>query len=101
MVRAHNTLGESELPTHCAPVRLWAPNVRIGWSASDEQLNTGGAMSEENKATLKQANAAIAEGDTERFLSFCTEDTEWTFVGEQTLRGKAAVREYIAKTYGK
>lgn len=58
-------------------------------------------MSEENKATLKRANAAMAEGNTEEFLTFCTEDTEWTFVGDKTLRGKDAVREYIAETYGK
>lgn len=45
-------------------------------------------MSEKNKATLEKANAAIAEGDHEGFLSFCTDDTEWTFVGDKTLKGK-------------
>ena len=58
-------------------------------------------MSEENKAILKRANAAMSQGDTDGFLTFCTEDAEWTFVGEKTLRGKAAIREYIAQTYGK
>ena len=43
----------------------------------------------------------MSAGDTEGFLSYCTEDTEWTFVGEKTLRGKEAVRKYIAETYGK
>jgi len=52
-----------------------------------------------NKAILKKANAAITEGDNEGFLTFCTEDTEWTFVGDQTLRGKEAVRQYMAKVY--
>jgi uncharacterized protein len=56
-------------------------------------------MSEKNKAILEEANAAIVEGDNERFLSFCTEDTEWTFVGDQTLKGKEAVRQYMAKAY--
>jgi uncharacterized protein len=56
-------------------------------------------MSEKNKAILNEANAAIVEGDNERFLSFCTENTEWTFVGDQTLKGKEAVRQYMAKAY--
>jgi len=52
-------------------------------------------MSENNKATLVKANAAIAQGDYEGFLSFCTDDTEWTYVGEKTFRGKDAVRQYL------
>ena len=56
-------------------------------------------MSENNKATLKAANAAIAVGNYEGFLSFCTDDTKWTFVGDKTLNGKEAVRQYMAETY--
>lgn len=56
-------------------------------------------MSENNKAILKQANAAVVKGDYEEFLSHCTEDVEWTFVGEQTLKGKEAVRRYMNSTY--
>lgn len=52
-----------------------------------------------NKAILEKANAAITEGDNEGFLSFCTDDTEWTFVGDKTLRGKEAVRRYMAMAY--
>lgn len=52
-----------------------------------------------NKATLEQANALITKGDYEGFLSFCTEDTKWTFVGDTTLQGKEAVRQYMAKAY--
>jgi ketosteroid isomerase-like protein len=51
------------------------------------------------KEILENANAAITAGDHEGFLSFCTEDTEWTFVGDQTLRGKEAVRQYMKKAY--
>lgn len=58
-------------------------------------------MVQENKGILERANAAMSAGDTEGFLSHCTEDVEWTFVGERTLRGKAAIREYLAQTYGK
>lgn len=52
-----------------------------------------------NKATLQKANTAVAAGDNEGFLLFCTEDTEWTFVGDKTLQGKEAVRQYMAKAY--
>jgi uncharacterized protein len=54
-----------------------------------------------NKAVLLSANAAIDRGDTEGFLSFCTDDIEWTAVGEMTLKGKHAVREWMTKAYVK
>lgn len=56
-------------------------------------------MSLENKAILEQANAAITRGEYEVFLSFCTDDTEWNFIGDTILQGKEAVRQYMAKTY--
>ncbi|MBB5621858.1 uncharacterized protein (TIGR02246 family) [Pedobacter cryoconitis] len=56
-------------------------------------------MIENNKDILIKANAAITEGDYEGFLSYCTEDTVWTFVGEETLKGKEAVRQYMSKAY--
>jgi uncharacterized protein (TIGR02246 family) len=56
-------------------------------------------MSKTNKETLAKANAAISEGDFEGFLALCTEDTEWTFEGDRTLKGKAAVREWMKATY--
>jgi ketosteroid isomerase-like protein len=56
-------------------------------------------MSEKNKAILVQANACVTRGDHEGFLSFCTPDTHWTFVGEQTLQGREAVRVYMKAQY--
>lgn len=56
-------------------------------------------MIENNKAVLEKANAAIIAGDNEGFLSYCTEDTEWVFVGDRTLQGKEAVRQWMIKTY--
>ncbi len=56
-------------------------------------------MSDKNKAILEAANAANAAGNYEGFLSFCTDDTKWTFVGDKTLNGKEAVRQYMAETY--
>ena len=52
-----------------------------------------------NKAVLEQANSAVTKGDYEGFLSFCTDDTLWTFVGERVLRGKEAVRRWMAEAY--
>jgi uncharacterized protein len=56
-------------------------------------------MSETHKAILEKANAAIAKGDIEGFLKFCTEDTEWNFLGDQTIKGKEAVRQWMKATY--
>ncbi len=56
-------------------------------------------MSDKNKAILEEANAAIAQGNYEGFLSFCADDMEWTFVGDKTLKGKEAVRQWMAMTY--
>lgn len=56
-------------------------------------------MSELNKALLQKANAAVAAGDNEAFLSFCAEDIVWATVGGETLRGKEAVRAWMAKGY--
>ena len=53
----------------------------------------------DNKAILEKANEAIRKGDQEGFLSFCTDDTVWTFVGDKTLRGKEAVRQWMATAY--
>lgn len=57
------------------------------------------SITKANQDILQKANAAIAAGDHEGFLSFCTSDTEWTFVGDQVLKGKQAVREYMAAAY--
>jgi uncharacterized protein len=56
-------------------------------------------MSEKHKVILLEGNAAIAEGNNEVFLSHCADDTEWTFVGDRTLKGKEAVRRYMAEAY--
>jgi ketosteroid isomerase-like protein len=56
-------------------------------------------MSTSNKAILEKANAAITARDHEGFLSYCTDDVTWNFVGEQVLQGKEAVRQYMAATY--
>lgn len=44
-------------------------------------------------------NSAIARGDYQAFLSICSDDTVWEFMGEKTLRGKAEVRAYMEQHY--
>jgi ketosteroid isomerase-like protein len=56
-------------------------------------------MPDSNKATLEQANAAIVSGDNEGFLALCDDDIVWTTVGEGSLVGKAAVREWMRTNY--
>lgn len=56
-------------------------------------------MSELNKNVLQQANAAVTRGDNEGFLIHCTEDVIWSTVGGETLRGKAAVRDWMVDGY--
>lgn len=52
-----------------------------------------------NKEILEKANQAFSKGDYEEFLTYCTEDTKWTYVGDRTLAGKDQVREYLAAAY--
>ena len=56
-------------------------------------------MLDSNKAVLEQANEAVRAGDNEGFLAFCTEDIVWSTVGGETLRGKEAVRAWMAEEY--
>jgi len=56
-------------------------------------------MSGSNKAILEQANAAVRAGDNEGFLAHCTDDIRWTTVGEGTLQGKQAVRDWMKTAY--
>lgn len=52
-----------------------------------------------SKEILQRGNAAIANGNNEVFLSSCTDDTKWVFVGDRTLNGKEEVRKWMTETY--
>ena len=56
-------------------------------------------MIENNKILLMKANEAVSKGDYEGFLQYCTEDTKWTFVGDQVLEGKNEVRKWMLTEY--
>ncbi len=53
----------------------------------------------QNKEILEKGNAAIVKGDNEVLLSYCADDTHWIFMGDQTLKGKEAVRQYMKAAY--
>ncbi|RZK69862.1 MAG: nuclear transport factor 2 family protein [Pedobacter sp.] len=55
----------------------------------------------ENKEILRQANKAVTDGDHEGFLAFCTDDIVWRFVGDKTIEGREAIRQYMAVVYQK
>lgn len=52
-----------------------------------------------NAAVLHEANEFVKQGNYEKFLAYCTEDTTWVFVGEQILNGKDEVRKYMNEFY--
>jgi len=53
-------------------------------------------MGVDRKAIVEKINAGFAENNLERVLSFCTEDFVWTMVGDSTVRGKDAIRKWMA-----
>ena len=53
-------------------------------------------MAETNKQIVEKVNAGFAANDPEVFLSFCADDAEWKIAGDQTLKGKNAVREFVS-----
>lgn len=52
-----------------------------------------------NKDILIAANQQISEGNYDGFLDYCTEDTNWNFIGEQILNGRAEVSAYMKAAY--
>ena len=55
-------------------------------------------MSANNKEIVEKVNASFAEGGSggEGFLSFCADEVAWTMVGHKTVKGKTAIREWLA-----
>ena len=53
-------------------------------------------MAETNKAIVERINASLARGDFEAFLAACADNMQWTIVGEPPIKGKEAIRQFIA-----
>lgn len=53
-------------------------------------------MGANRKDIVQRINAGFADNNLETVLSFCTEDFTWTMVGDSTVRGKDAIRKWMA-----
>ena len=53
-------------------------------------------MAANRKQIVERINEAFAENNLEKVLASCTDDLTWTMVGDSTVRGKAAIREWMA-----
>jgi len=67
--------------------------------SQNENLNFKKTINMKNTSILVNANEHVRKGEYEAYLSYLTEDTKWVFVGERTLLGKEAVRQYIKDFY--
>ena len=52
-----------------------------------------------NRDILIKANEAISKGNYDEFSTYCTNDTKWVYVGDQTIVGKDRLREHLATAY--
>ncbi len=52
-------------------------------------------MSERNKLIVSKVNEAFINGNFEGFLDFCADDVQWTIVGDRTVDGKEAIRQWM------
>ena len=48
------------------------------------------------KEIVQQINQGFGENNLEKVLSFCTDDLTWTMVGDTTVKGKDAIRKWMA-----
>jgi uncharacterized protein len=53
-------------------------------------------MTGNRKEIVQRINEGFAENNLEKVLSFCTDDITWTMVGDTTVRGKDAIRKWMA-----
>jgi uncharacterized protein len=53
-------------------------------------------MAFSRKDIIQRINEGFAENNLEKVLSYCTDDFAWTMVGESTVRGKDAIRTWMA-----
>ncbi|GAA4910969.1 nuclear transport factor 2 family protein [Mucilaginibacter defluvii] len=52
-----------------------------------------------NIEILVKANQAFSSGNYEELLTYCTEDTKWTYIGDSTLDGKENVYKFLLSAY--
>ncbi len=54
-------------------------------------------MFNENKQVVEKINEAFDKSDMEAFLSYCTEDVQWNMFGSFDIKGKEAIKDFMAK----
>ena len=57
-------------------------------------------MPANNKTIVEKVNAAFAQNNPEGFLTHCADDVVFTMVGDTAVRGKDAVRKWMASMNG-
>ena len=77
---------------------LWLLGTTI-IKAQTINMYTENQLKMDNKTILLTANKAVEEGNYAGFLSYCTNDAEWNFLGDRTIHGKDAILKYMEKTY--
>lgn len=77
--------------------------MELSDSSLDTSINESIHIKKETKmknaTILHQANEFVKKGNYEDFLTHCTPDTKWVFVGERILEGKDKVRAYMKEFY--
>ena len=57
-------------------------------------------MSNKYKEIVEKVNDAFSSGNTGAFIDLCADDIQWTIVGDQTVSGKEALREFMKSMEG-
>ncbi|MFD0764463.1 nuclear transport factor 2 family protein [Mucilaginibacter lutimaris] len=52
-----------------------------------------------NQDIFLMANNALAEGNYDEFITYCTDDVKWENVGKSTFNGKVELLRYISSAY--
>ncbi len=57
-------------------------------------------MPSPHKKTVQQVNDAFTKNDREGFLKLCSDTVEWTMIGDRTVSGKDAIRDWMKSMNG-
>ncbi len=57
-------------------------------------------MSDKYKEIVRQVDAAFGANNVEGFLELCAEDVKWEIIGDKTVAGKNAIRQFAASMGG-
>jgi ketosteroid isomerase-like protein len=52
-------------------------------------------MTAKNKEIIGKVNAVFLQGNFEGFLEYCADDVRWTIVGDRSVKGKEAIRQWM------